>query len=220
MNRKIKNVIRKAQTIKKAFTEDLPIDEDWYKERIEACLKCPHNSDNVSEKDKGLAFKATELSRGAICSQKHWCTLCTCCLEEKCSQKSEYCAKQDKGEKPEWIALEAYSPIDENISVSLQDNNYSLKHTSEDIVIDMGITKENVERFDFIVSRPASYKYLSVKASCGCTVPTVEDISKTEQKVSVSLSTLGFTKNVVQTKSITFTFNECTFKVKLKIIKI
>jgi len=39
---------QKIKNIAKAYTNSLPIGEDWYEDRLSKCVKCEFNSNNVT----------------------------------------------------------------------------------------------------------------------------------------------------------------------------
>lgn len=111
----------------------------WYKNRLDACDKCEHNSKNIPiGRLKPKIWFQTMLMR------KHSCELCGCCIKEKCWMKTEICALAHNGERPKWNRLEVVTSdrrdfnvevLDENMSVDISDDGSVYELNIYDIVV-------------------------------------------------------------------------------------
>lgn len=81
MSSKIKNIAN-------SYKNPLPVEEDWFKDRISKCITCPLNTKNGAELkswiDKGVEKVFVNEEYGQ-------CTLCGCPTDRKASQKPESC---------------------------------------------------------------------------------------------------------------------------------
>lgn len=84
----------------KSYLKELPLDEPWFKYRLDKCLVCPNNTKNGAELTK-WTHKAVEKTLAN--EQYGQCNLCGCPTERKCSVRSESCPDNPK----QWDALDA-----------------------------------------------------------------------------------------------------------------
>lgn len=73
-------------------------EQDWVKERLEICRKCPFNTDNIVKKTfkdnmKIKANKFLNLILGKKVTDEATCSICGCMLIFKAAEESEYCPK-------------------------------------------------------------------------------------------------------------------------------
>lgn len=189
----------KINNIIEGFTNDLPVNEKWYQERIGKCNGCEFNSLNGAK----LSIACNTLKMiGCPSSEKGSCNQCCCCVEEKASVKAESCPKGF------WKAM---STASDKFKVELLSKG-SLKYqepTREangnliggDFVIDLGIVtgeRLTVEFDTNSISR--TYFYASSKAGCSCTTSLPQEVLKGRvyrHSVSINLSSYGQqTKNL------------------------
>jgi hypothetical protein len=182
--------IKKAKTIVKAFTSELPVGEPWYEERLEICRTCPLNSDNVDPEKLSFASKLMIKSKQAVAGAH--CTACGCFIKQKCSVKSETCGRYEIGERPLWEALEVES-TDGNATLEVLNSSGKIKYAGKEFLFDFGTNSDNVLNAYFEVKSKEKMTYSKFTVGCGCTHP-----EKIEQKddytlnVHTKISTLGF----------------------------
>ena len=139
---------------------DMP---DWYYSRLSKCIGCEYNTgniDNLSLKDR----LRTSHNFG-----KDACVICTCGVEDKCSDEFESCPDTPsqwssirvKGDKS-FYKIENHSP--EKV-VLTKENNYTLDYGN---IIKGFDTKIEI----FLDTKNTNLNKFSLKASCGCTKPT------------------------------------------------
>lgn len=219
-----KKVTRIANALKNKVTGNLPVGEEWYEKRVEACRSCEHNS-NI-KKPKTVMETIEHSAHSAKCFGNDFCTLCTCCIELKCSEKEEYCKLKDLGQKPKWDALQVQLNDKGIFTFSLTNNNPeigTLTNTKDNrFIYVIKETSLNMLKFSFDVSDVMDIDFERVQATCGCTLPTPTKISDKRMRIDVELSLVNFSKGLNQ-KTIKFYFrkNNLTesFPINLQYIK-
>lgn len=187
----------KISTIYDAFTESLPIGEDWYEKRMAICNGCEHNSKNVSP--EGLLNKVRKVLDG----NKPHCTACGCYLAEKASRKEEACGLSEIGEIPKWnrLVVETANEFDFNLfNNSPERVNVDLSPDGTKYLVLYGeVTEQSNTSIDLVLEGP--YEVKTVNVGCGCTLVGFNKASKTltELKASINLKQVSmgaFTKNI------------------------
>jgi hypothetical protein len=189
----MKEKINKAKTIIKAFTNDLPIGEDWYEKRLAICSTCELNSHNKEDGD--LSF-TERIMTGSLCKEKGQCTACGCCIAEKTSVKSMNCGLAEIGKTPKWKAIEVGSRKG-NLVLETVGEAGEIKQHNDGFLYDFGIVPMMVAKGEFKIKSPDPITYIKYAVSCGCTHPssvTAED-DKTIL-VNVDISTLNFREGI------------------------
>lgn len=214
---------KKAKTILQAYTEELPVNEKWFQERVKICEGCELNSDNVPEEKRDIAYKLKAATVGnGLCSKKRWCTACGCCIDEKASRKEVACGLADIGQAPKWPKLSFESKSDSRINLIVSEESgdkYSAEEVFGDIYLNFGEISKDVVDFRFRVFHPKSYAFVTTRVSCGCTVAEVQTIDENHIEVSGRVSTVGFNTKTATVKGIQIDFDKGSTTVKLKIAK-
>lgn len=190
--------IKKVKTIIKAFTEDLPVDEKWFQDRMEICNGCEFNSKNIAKTD--LSTESKIKNAISLCPQGDHCTKCGCCTHEKASQKIEVCGLAEAGEAPKWEALEV--DFDDKISFeNLTPDSGVLGVVDNVMVYDLGETEEG--RIDFVVriKRKGGFDVKSARVGCKCTVAETKIIDKNTAEFALTISTKDFRSGSITTRS-------------------
>jgi len=187
------NIIQKAKSIASAFTGELPVDEKWYKDRMEICNGCEFNTKNM-DKESLSASDKLQLTIHA-CPEGDHCTLCKCCTHRKASQKVEQCGMAEKGLKPKWPSLLMASKIDKGIIViNNTPESGDLLSTAEGIIFDMGETDKERVDFEIVIKRKGGLDIKSTVAGCKCTVADVFKLDNESAKFKMAISTTSFVK--------------------------
>ena len=194
----------KLKTIADAFKGELPVNEKWFQDRLAICKLCEHNTAN---KDK--AGIKLDLQNQYVCSNNSSCTACGCCIDEKASQKTEACGLVEKGLEPKWEALMLETSNSKDLNVEIVDNSalrIELDPLGTHFILNThDMTKEDMD-IELIVSRTDGLRIHTVKASCGCTTPTVIKIDDNSIKLKLRLQSSQFTKGSSYTKSVTVNY--------------
>lgn len=177
--------LKKAKTIVKAFSEDLPVEEDWFRERLSACDTCEWNSANKS--DNTILTKTKEAT---ICKNTSVCTACGCCIAQKASVKSETCGMQDKGLEPKWRAIEVEGSVDSRIKVENKTEGHSEFFAEKTGAFVTAIESSEVSvPFHFIVDGGKKFNIRTLTNTCSCTSSGVEEVSQGNYEVKMAVST-------------------------------
>lgn len=204
---------KKAKTIAKAFTNKLPVGEAWYEKRLEICNSCEFNTKNI---DKNLLSITDRIQiNSGLCDNNNHCTACKCCIERKCSVKTETCGLVKIGKTPKWIALEQPSQIDETLSITnLTPEMGDISWENTGFIYDLGVTSEPKLVMKFRVSKKGGLNVISQNAGCSCTVGHVIEVDDETVEFIVELSTLNFRSGEENKRSITITYEDRASKTK------
>jgi hypothetical protein len=184
---------QKIKNIAKAYTNSLPIGEDWYEDRLSKCVKCEFNSNNVTYNTL-TAMQKVQKTTG-VCSENGFCTICSCCVDRKASVKSEICALTKQDKDPKWNAIEVEGLV--NFSVENMTKNYTLSFEDGIYHIDFGESEELVIEFSFkINTNSIKYDFHRVNTSCSCTSSNVSEHTDKNKVFDMKLSTKGFSKGL------------------------
>lgn len=215
--------IDKVKTIYKAFTEELPVDQEWFQKRMEICNSCEWNSKNIDPEK--LATKHKVILK-TICKgdEKMNCTACGCCLPQKPSQKSETCGLIELGKEPKWSALEVKIPKDkELITENLTPEIGSLKKFGNEIIYDLGESSDLKITFSLSMTRESGFDIITTQVGCKCTVAEPVELSKNSYRFDTSLSTKDFNSGANITRNLYVKYYgpkskpiEAVIKIKLK----
>lgn len=199
--------IKKAKVIAKAFLSDLPIGEDWYEERLAICNTCEYNTKNKNKSELSITDRI-KISTG-VCDNSNHCTACGCCIERKCSVKSEVCGLQSIGKTPKWTPIESFSDIDDKLSVeNLSPNKCRLKFNENRFIFDFGTVSENKISVSFKLTRKGGLDIVNQRAGCSCTVSDVQKIDDNTQIFNVDISTKSFRANQETNKTLFVTIRD------------
>ena len=204
----------KIKTIIEAFTEKLPVNEDWYKERLEACLGCEFNSDNIDKKDLSFPQK-TQIA--TLCSNSRMCTACGCCLDEKLSRKTETCGLKEKGLDPKWKALKAETSNTSNLDIEIKDKsaeNIFIDTKTNKFIVELGEVSELVKEVKILISKEGGLKITKMKPACSCTVPKQEQLDEDTVYTVVKINTSSFSKGGSFNKGLTISYYQGRIVVK------
>lgn len=190
--------LKKAKTIVKAFSEDLPVEQEWYRDRLAECDTCEYNSKNIE--NNSILTKTKE---NTICRGTSVCDACGCCIAQKASVKSEVCGMAEKGLTPKWEALEIENTVDKNIVVE------NLTEGSDKFYVDdTGMyvvelsTPELTAPFSFIVDGGKGLNIRTLVNTCSCTSSGVNELSQGRYEVHMTVSTKNFTKGQPTNKTV------------------
>jgi hypothetical protein len=175
----IKNII-------KAYTSELPENQEWYQKRLSICKACPHNSANGGA--ESTLSKVVE-----FVTNSDTCGACGCVITKKASVKEETCGLIHKPEwgKPRWNALAAASGA--NVKLESSDDKVRITGTKEGFLLDFGYVSEDVVDYSFVVKSDMTFK--NITSTCGCSIPeAITEGSVT--KISVRISTTKFTEGI------------------------
>lgn len=188
--------LKKAKTIVKAFSEDLPVEEEWYRERLTACDTCEWNS-----KNKDVNSLLTKTKESTICKGTSVCTACGCCIAQKASVKSEVCGMKEKGLEPKWGAIEVEGKVDSRIKVE----NKTVG--SDEFFVDGAgafvletSSKEVSVPFKFRVDGGELFNIRTLTNTCSCTSSGVEETTQGNYYVYMNISTNSLQIGVPSTK--------------------
>ena len=205
--------LKKARTIVKAFTSKLPEGESWYESRLEICNACEFNTKNTP-KDKLSITDRIQINSG-VCDNNNHCTACGCCVERKCSVKSETCGLEKIGKTPKWIALEQPSQLDDTITLeNLTPEMGDIFWGEREFIYDLGATSNPKLLMKFRVSKKDGLNVISQNAGCSCTVGHVIEVDENTVEFIVELSTLNFRSGEENKRSITITYEDRASKTK------
>lgn len=184
--------IKKIVTIAKAMISDLPVEENWYKERISICNSCPLNSEHIDPKALNFKQKST---LEFVCKEgeKRICTACGCCIERKASVKSSICGKIEIGEEPLWNAIQLESNLDKNLVVeNLSTNVGDISQNKQIFLINLFKTTEQVVKFDIKVQNLKGMEFSNQRLSCSCLSSSVSKIDSTSYQIDTKISIKDF----------------------------
>jgi hypothetical protein len=189
--------LKKAKTIAKAFINELPEGEDWYKKRLEICSVCPYNTKNIP-KDQLKISEKMKIASG-VCDDNHFCTACGCCIVRKAAVKSEECGLTKLYMDPKWSALLAQSKLNQTITMeNMTPEEGSIVVEDTQFTYDFGIRKEERLQLVFRLTRlKAPLNIKAIRPGCTCTsVDETKEIDENTIEVTVSLSTKGFRRGL------------------------
>lgn len=168
-------------TIINAKTSDKSELGEWYKDRLKICVACEFNSENkeyLNFKDKAIVLANIG---------KPSCLACGCEIAAKASVETEDCGAVKKGMESKWIKLNlkkqsefiVINKSEEKATISKTiDNSYRLDYNNlkykSDSAINLYITKKDLKILK-----------LSVKSTCGCTMP--ESTFNSENEISLKI---------------------------------
>lgn len=221
------NFFKKIRNIADAFSNPLPLEEGWYKERLEQCGPCEFNSENVKQEDKSWIHTIRDVANP--CPEKRHCTVCGCCIDRKAAVPAESCGLKGSlkhtqaGYKPKWDTLVVKDNVNNEIyAIKPEGQNYKLRREGNTFVLDLGTTKENKLSFKFEIATPEDHMLKNFVAGCGCTFVQVESLGKGKFIFPIELSTKTFIKNTVNSKFISIYFLENnvqkTVNIKINVI--
>jgi hypothetical protein len=172
----------KINNIIEGFTNELPLNEDWWKNRMSICGSCEFNSLNGAELS---VMCKTAKAIGCPSKEKGSCSKCCCCLEQKTSVKSEECPLG------KWKAMETVS---NQFKVTLKSIG-EVKVQDKDIVIEVGNITEDFLRLDFETNSVSkNLVYEGAKAGCSCTTTFPKELKRGrsyEHSISISIASFG-----------------------------
>lgn len=210
MKKNMSKFLKKVKNIGDAFLNELPVNEDWYQERLKICSGCEYNSDNIPKESKTLVQKIRGVAN--VCPEVRWCTLCGCCIDRKAAVPGEICGiysdkkMKEQGVKPKWMPI-SISNIDEKISViKPDDESYILKREGDFFEINLGDCKGDVVEFNYEMIVPENFEIKSINAACGCTHPQVEKIDSGHFNFNVRISLKQLIKNTISSKTANIIF--------------
>ena len=204
---------KKAKTIAKAFTNKLPVGEAWYEERLKICNSCEFNTKNI-EKEKLSITDRIQINSG-ICDNNNHCTACKCCIERKCSVKSETCGLVKIDKTPKWIALEHPSELDDSLTIeNLSPEMGDISWGERGFIYDLGSTSYPKLTMKFRVIKKDGLNIISQNAGCSCTVGHLTEVDENTAEFVVELSTLNFRSGEENKRSITITYEDRSSKTK------
>lgn len=207
--------MEKLKNIVKAYTNPTP-DEEWYKERLDACVKCEYNSENVPYEKLSAAHKIQKKTNTA---PQGFCTLCSCPVHKKTSVKAEHCALKKIGKEPKWDRME----VEAGFGFTVESFNKDISITKEkvDNVVDLGdVSDQVVVNFKLGIGYNSKrYHVDSTQVSCGCVTLNIEENEEGELSLDVKLNTTGFSKGI-NTKTVVINFKNNNGKEYPTIIKI
>jgi len=218
----MKNILKKGAVIAKAFLNELPIDQEWYQDRVSKCSPCEYNSDNIpSEK---LSFTDKLKIKTGLCGDGPHCTACGCCIRQKSASKTETCGRIEIGLTPLWEALEVSDSSGEYTIIQTS-SDHKVKNTNKEFLYDLGVTDQNTVKLSFNILSKKPQKINKTTVGCGCThVDVITPINKSENKLDVTISTIGFRQGLNEkTLNIEYKVTERVFKtvtVRFRIIKL
>lgn len=144
-----------------AKTKDKSNMPEWYYERKAECIGCEFNSGNIEK----LSFK--DRIRLSHNFGKDACTICTCGIDDKTSDPVEECPLTP----PKWNKIDIGKSKPNNILKNLSPTKV---RQLENNVFDYGTIKYNSDTTIELQYDSEVLENFSLKASCGCTVPTQE----------------------------------------------
>lgn len=201
--------------IVKAFKEPLPVQEQWYQNRINACLSCEYNTKNMDADQVPFLEKLKinpsvgKIKIKPLCPAGS-CLFCGCCVDRKSATKSESCAikkvLEDKNYAeykimladdavPKWESAEVSFATDAKITCFSEDDTVILSRDSRHFVVEFKEFKPLVET-TFRVVRTPSFDFKSFSVACGCTVPEATIIDSKTVEFRVRISTQGFREGI------------------------
>jgi hypothetical protein len=209
--------LRKIKTIAESFINKLPLEEEWYQNRLDICAVCPKNTDNMEFLSGDLKVKTR-----VLCPETRACSACGCCIDRKASVKSEVCGLVEIGEEPKWSAIEIESKKDKNLKVEnlrLNEITMSVNDLGQYEAV-VSTDKPKID-FEFKLTRGNKIEVREVVKTCSCTSSdTIENPDGTTN-VIFTISTKGFTQNKQVSKTIVVKYivnnhpREIEFKAKI-----
>ena len=209
--------LQKAKTIAESFLNKLPVEEQWYKDRLEICRTCPKNTDNMEDLSTDLRLKTKML-----CPENRVCSACGCCIDRKAAVKSEVCGVVEVEEVPKWFPVEVKSKKDPNLVVeNLRLGGYGMSlndNAQYEVVCE---TKEPKIDFVFRFKRGGSIQVREVVKTCSCTSSNVVHNDDGTADVTFTISTRSFKQNKEVTKTVVVKYivnnhpREIEFKAKI-----
>lgn len=184
----------KLKKIYSAYTKPLPIGEEWYEKRMEACITCPLNvinMDKVNTLDKIIKNTLDGGSKGV-------CSICHCPVEKKAAVKEEYCALKLKGETPKWEQISIENVKGTNLSFEINGANFSIQEENNKTLVKCTTSSDNEEMDLFF----KGYQLKTATPSCGCMVLRASKEEENLYKINVKTDTTAFAKNQITKRSI------------------
>lgn len=215
--------LKKIKTIVKAFKDDLPEGQDWYEKRVAICNSCEYNTKNMAKENLSIADKI-QISTGA-CDNGNHCTACKCCIERKCSVKTEVCGLVKKNLEPKWLPLESFSKLDDTISIENLNTDFGdISTDNTGFTYDMGNVSSPKVEVKFRIRKTDGLNVTTHRAGCSCTVSHMEVVDKNTSDFNLEISTLTFREGEVTTRDLSINYLDKKgrtkpLKITLKCIK-
>lgn len=180
---------KKSQTdvIIDAFKADIPKDKDkwpdYYKKRMDICASCERNTANGAW-GKAVAFAASR-------TNKAQCSVCLCCINEKCWSLNEACGLEEIGENPKWSRL-LVETVDKDLfnisNLSPDICNIDLSENGNEFEADFGEVYEDQE-VDINIRVECKKDYIITNRSmCGCMSMTASPVVNGVYNLSIHLN--------------------------------
>jgi hypothetical protein len=160
--------IKRALIAKTKNKTNMP---DWYYSRLEKCIGCKFNSSNIDK----LSFK--DRIRLSHNFGKDACTICTCGVEDKCSDGEESCPKG------EWNTQAQFEKGLLNVQCNSKEVTFELKDSVYEL--NYGVIKKGANTNTEVVIKDKGLRHLDVKPACGCTSTTTRN---TEDGIALMIS--------------------------------
>ena len=215
--------MKKIKTIAKAFSEKLPEGQDWYEKRLAICNACEYNTKNMSKENLSIADKI-QISTG-VCDNNNHCSACKCCIERKCSVKTEVCGLEYIDLEPKWLELESFSELDDTISIENLTPDFGEIYTDKTgFTYDMGNISSPKVEVNFRIRKTDDLNITNHRAGCSCTVSHMEVVDKNTSDFKLEISTISFRVGEVNTRDLSINYlgkkgKTKTIKVTLKCLK-
>lgn len=191
----LKDILKKAVDIKDAWTNEVPVNEDFYKERLNKCFSCEHNTLNG-----GRGNLLTSTLTKTIDNGLGVCSLCSCPVYRKAAVKRQECPDNPK----RWTSInteirpELKGTIKEMFDVIPLQNVVKVEKRENRPIYDLICedTKDTLY-FEFKVKTLFNGKVNDFREHCPCTKGFIEKIGDNEYVVKVSVVKEDSSKHTV-----------------------
>jgi len=193
--KKISDRLKQVSQIFRAYSQPVPVDQPYFKERIAICDPCEWNSANIAPEKLSVADKN---KIKVFFKGEPMCTACGCCIPLKAGLRDSVCGLKSKGKKPKWdTAFDKHSKVYGLANKSLIANNLTpdegvlspmdggFKYKVNVLPVDSKMVELVIKITDI-----HGFSLINQITSCGCTAAKAEAIDDKSCKLTYQISTL------------------------------
>ena len=191
----IRDLVKQAGQIVKAFSNPVPIDEEYFQHRIIICNDCEWNSANKDPEDLSFSDK---LKIDGPFQGDPMCTACGCCVPRKAGLPESTCGLSNFNNPelpPKWTALKTYGLRQKSLSVeNLSFDVGDISPIDGGFVYNTGkVTKDTkILKIKLNIQDTKGFKLVSIIPECGCTAAQQDVIDENSVSIGIDLSTVDF----------------------------
>lgn len=169
--------------ILKSYTNDLPVNQDWYKDRLDKCLECPLNTKNGASLKPWMKV----VEKTVVNKEFGQCSLCGCPTERKTSLKNESCPDEpSRWESIQTEATKGKGLISDLFRIEAKRGIKSINVRNGVFEIE-GIDSESALFLELNVFTLFDGKSIKFNPSCSCTTGFITKIDDNHYQLKVKI---------------------------------